>query len=349
VKAIYRKRLWGRVLILALLLVVLILSLGAALGIGSVPIRSGEILAVVLPGGDAGSELARNILLTLRMPRALLGALVGAALALAGAAMQGMFRNPLADPGLIGVSAGATLGAVLSIVFLGGLAAQLGPWVLRWITPFSAFLFALGTTWFIYGVSQRRGRVQVATMLLAGVAVNAMAGAFIGYALFRAGNEQLRNVTFWTLGSLSQAGWGEVRLILGPVLLGLVALTFYGKQLNALLLGEAEAARLGFRVERGKKVLIALAALIVGAAVAVSGTIGFLGLVVPHLVRMILGPDHRFLLPGSALLGAALLVLADLLARTLVSPSELPLGMITACLGGPFFLYLLLRNRHYLA
>jgi iron complex transport system permease protein len=235
------------------------------------------------------------------------------------------------------------------MVFLAEPAAQLGPWALRWMTPFFAFLFALGSTWFIYQVSQSRGRVQVATMLLAGVAVNAMAGAFIGYALFRAANDQLRDVTFWTLGSLAQASWAEVRLISLPVLGGLLALTLYGKQLNALLLGETEARRLGFRVERGKKILIALSALIVGAAVAVSGTIGFVGLVVPHLVRILLGPDHRFLLPGSALLGAALLVLADLLARTLVSPAELPLGMITACLGGPFFLYLLLRNRHYLA
>jgi iron complex transport system permease protein len=262
--------------------------------------------------------------------------------------MQGMFRNPLADPGLIGVSSGAAFGAVLMIVFSFLLPADTPAWFMEFAIPISAFTGAALTTLIIYRLSLVNGRVQVATMLLAGIAVGALVGAAIGYITTKATDDQLRSITFWSLGSLSQVSWSELR-VGAPLILGVaIILPFFAKAMNAMLLGDAEAARLGIRVEMTKRVLITLTSIAVGASVASAGTIGFVGLLVPHLVRLCIGPDHRFLLPASALLGATLVVLSDLLARTLTAPAELPLGTITALLGAPFFLYMLLRQKRTL-
>lgn len=279
------------------------------------------------------------VLVEIRFPRVLLAGLVGATLALCGAVLQGMFRNPLADPGLIGVSAGAGFGAALWIVLFGALGwSYLG-------LPLAAFLGGLLTVILVWRVAQSGGRVHTATLLLAGIALNSVSGAAIGLLLFLADDQQLRSITFWTLGGFGGANWALLALTAPFMLLACFGLLRLAKPLNALVLGEGEAYHLGVSVERMKRQAVALTALGVGAAVAAAGGIGFVGLVVPHLFRLFAGPDHRYLLLGSVLGGAVLTVLADLISRTVVAPAELPVGVITALVGGPFFLWLLLRYK----
>ncbi|TCD23092.1 iron ABC transporter permease [Pseudomonas sp. IC_126] len=320
-----------------------------SLALGPVSLSLGETLQAMLrllglSFGAEGTAQAELILGQIRLPRALLGMAAGAVLALAGVAMQGLFRNPLADPGLIGVSSGAALGAAMTIVggeLIGGISPLLEPYLLS----LSAFVGGLGVTALVYRLGRREGRTDVATMLLAGIALTALAGAMIGLFTYLADDSTLRTLTFWNLGSLNGASYAR----LWPLLLVTVAVMCWlprrARALNALLLGESEARHLGFDVERLKRELVFCTALGVGAAVAAAGMIGFVGLVVPHLVRLLVGPDHRLLLPASALAGGSLLLLADLLARLVLVPAELPIGIVTALLGAPFFLYLLLRGR----
>ncbi|WP_159999310.1 iron ABC transporter permease [Roseomonas sp. 18066] len=284
------------------------------------------------------------VLTVIRLPRALLAAMIGAGLGAAGAVMQGLFRNPLADPGLIGVSAGAGLGAVASIVFAAPLLALAGGRLGLWLMPLAAFAGGLGATLLITRLAQREGVTAVATLLLAGVAVNALAAALTGLLIFMADERQARDITFWTLGSIAGARWSQLPVVMVLVLAPTLALLRLARPLNALVLGEAEAFFLGLKVERVKRMATILAAIAVSAGVAFTGLIGFVGLVVPHLVRLVCGADHRLVLPLSALLGAALLVLADLAARSLAAPAELPVGVVTALLGAPFFLWLLRRG-----
>ncbi|EXJ16453.1 FecCD family ABC transporter permease [Imhoffiella purpurea] len=339
------RRRWALLALLLLMLVVALLSIA----IGPVTIPPAEVLRVVgdnlgLPVGEIAPQHAA-VIESIRLPRTLLGLLVGAALAVAGAAMQGLFRNPLADPGLIGVSAGSALAAVCVIVLgeqgLAFLTSALGPFSL----PLAAFIGGLITTLVVYRLASRDGQTSVTTLLLAGIAINALCGAGTGLLTYLADDQQLRNLTFWSMGSLGGASWSQVGSVALLIALPLIALPLLARTFNALLLGEAEAGHLGIAVQRMQRLIVALAALAVGAAVAVSGLIGFVGLVVPHLLRLAMGPDHRFLLPGAALLGGSLLLLADLLARTLVTPAELPIGILTALLGGPFFIALLMRQR----
>ncbi|MCV0397989.1 MAG: iron ABC transporter permease [Rhizobiaceae bacterium] len=296
-------------------------------------------------GDGALSARDRIIVYDIRLPRAVLGVLIGAALAVSGAVMQGLFRNPLADPGLVGVSAGAGLGAI-SIIVLG--TGVLGPVVTTlgiYALPLAAFGGGLATTILLYKVATRRGQTSVATMLLAGIALGAMAGAFSGVLVFVADDAQLRDLTFWGLGSLAGATWLKVAAA-GPIIVAaLIASPFLARSLNGLALGEATAHHLGIPVQRMKSIAIVTVAGAIGAAVAVSGGIGFVGIVVPHLLRLLIGPDNRFLLPASALLGASLLLLADAVARVIVAPAELPIGIVTAFFGAPFFLWILLRKR----
>jgi iron complex transport system permease protein len=285
------------------------------------------------------------IVYDIRLPRVVLGALVGGALAVSGAVMQGLFRNPLADPGLIGVSAGASLGAVAVIVLGGTMLAPLTAVFGTFSLPLAAFIGGLATTLVLYQVATRRGQTSVATMLLAGIALAALAMALTGVLIFMADDRQLRDLTFWQLGSLAGATWYKIGAV-GPVILAaMAAMPFLAKGLNALALGEATAGHLGISVQRLKYVAIVSVSGAVGAAVAVSGGIGFVGIVVPHLLRLLIGPDNRYLLPASALLGASLLLLADAVARTIVAPAELPIGIVTALAGAPFFLWILLRKR----
>jgi len=295
----------------------------------------------------AGTSLHAAVLWDIRLPRAVLALAVGATLGLAGAAMQGLFRNPLADPSLIGVSAGGAAGALLFMVFGGGLAGM-APVLTGLGLPLAAMLGGCLSTFGIYRLSLVGGRSHVATLLLTGIAVNALVSALVGLVVFNATDEQIRDFTFWTLGSLAHAGWRDLAVMLPLLLLLGAGLALFARPLNALVLGEAEAHHLGFRVQATKRKLVFLSAGAVSLTVALCGIIGFVGLVVPHLVRQCIGPDHRFLLPGAAVLGASLLLGADLIARGAVAYSELPVGVVTAALGAPFFLFLLTRTKKQL-
>ncbi|WP_018879738.1 iron ABC transporter permease [Thioalkalivibrio sp. ALE9] len=310
---------------------------------GAVATSPRDLLAL-LPG-TGGDEWTRYVLLEVRLPRVILGALVGAALGASGAALQGLFRNPLADPGLIGVAAGAAFAAVAVIVLGGTVLAPLVGWLGMAALPVAAFLGGLVTTLIVYRLASHQGQTAVATLLLAGIAINAIAGAGTGLLVYMADDQQLRTLTFWNMGSLAQAEWASLAVGTALVVLAFMALPLAARGLNGMMLGENVARHLGFSVHRLKLLVIVMAALAVGSAVALAGIIGFVGLVVPHILRMAIGPDHRYLLPASALGGAMLLVMADAAARVVVAPAELPIGLLTALVGGPFFLWLLLRMR----
>jgi iron complex transport system permease protein len=320
-----------------------------SLSIGAVPIGLTQVAGVLLDriGLDspwAFSATEQLVVLQIRLPRLILGALAGGGLAVSGAVMQGLFRNPLADPGLVGVSSGAALAVLLVLVVGTPVLASAPAWVAQAALAIGAFLGGAGTVGIVYRIATRAGRTSVATMLLAGIAVNALTMALVGLLIFSSDDQQLRDFTFWSLGSLSGAGWQGIVSGGGLLLVGILSAPLLARPLNAMLLGEAEARHLGVDVERLKIAVIAFATLAAGSAVALTGLIGFVGLVAPHLIRLSLGPDHRVLIPGSALLGAILLLGADLLARTVVLPAELPIGIVTALIGAPFFLWLLLRR-----
>jgi iron complex transport system permease protein len=311
--------------------------------VGAVGVPVGDVVAVIgnlLGIGDttdvpsASVTVVRNI----RLPRILLAVAVGASLGLCGAALQGVFANPLADPGLIGTSSGAALGAVFGIV------TGLGT-IGSWSTPVFAFAGALVTTALVYRIARHDGRTEVVTLVLTGIAVNAMVVAAIGYITFLADDQELRSIVFWQLGSMAAARWSSIAVGFSFLGLGLAVVPRLGRSLDLLALGEREAHHLGVDTERLRRTIMAVSALVVGAAVAVAGIIAFVGLVVPHLVRLVAGPGHRLLLPASALGGALLLVGADVVARTAVEPAELPLGVLTSAVGGVFFLWLLLVTR----
>ena len=332
----------------ALAVTVLVLALISASYGPYDKVRAGEVLQVLAQKTGLShatiDETTTNVVMDLRLPRVALAILAGAALAMAGAALQGLFRNPLADPALIGVSSGAALGAVVVIVLGGtvlhGVVDVLGVFAL----PLAALGGGVAVTFLIYNLAKIEGRTHVA--LLTGLAINALAGSAIGLMVYLATDEQLRAWTFWSLGSLSKAGWREIGAAAVLAVPAMIVLPNFARPLNALTLGEAEAHHLGVPVQHVKRWLIFLSASMVGATVAVCGTIGFLGLAAPHLVRLAFGPDHRLLLPASALLGAALLLLADIAARAGAAGfDELPIGVITALVGAPVFLALLLRAR----
>nr|WP_051741756.1 iron ABC transporter permease [Kitasatospora sp. MBT66] len=329
-------------LLTAGLAVALVVCAVLAAGTGAYRIPLGDILASfghrLGLGGHELDRVPESVLWNVRLPRVVLALLVGGSLGCAGALMQGVFGNPLAEPAVIGVSSGGAVGAVGCIVL--GLDA-LGTWT---VTA-SAFVTGLLTVFAVYAMSRSGGRSEVVTLILTGVAVNAFCGALIGLFLFTADTAAISQVTFWQLGSLSQATWGKVLGVLPFALVGLAVAPRYARSLDLLALGERPARHLGVDVERMRLVLITVVALLTAAAVAVSGIIGFVGLVVPHLLRMLAGPGHRFLLPASALAGALVLVAADLAARTLAEPAELPLGVLTALIGSPFFFWLLRRTR----
>jgi len=333
----------ARAVLLVLVAFVALASL-ASLGTGAAGVSLPEILGKWLSGQEL-SLREHVVLFDIRLPRLLTGLLVGASLAVSGAVMQGLFRNPLADPGIVGVGAGAGLGAVLAIV----LGAFLPPAILAvagmHLVALAAFFGGWATTLILYRVSTRAGRTSVATMLLAGIALGALSGALTGILVYIADDRQLRDLTFWGLGSLAGASWAKLAAAAPIMAIALLAAPMLARALNGLALGEGAAAHLGIAVQRMKTLAILTVAAATGAAVAVSGGIGFIGIVVPHLLRLVMGPDHRFLLPAAALLGAGLLVLADIIARLIIAPAELPIGIVTAVLGGPVFLWILLRRR----
>jgi iron complex transport system permease protein len=343
-----RGALQPRTLLIALSVACLLaIWLSLALGPVSLPLmdtlRAGMRLLGVPVQGD-NLQQAELILGQIRVPRTLLGLAVGAVLALSGVAMQGLFRNPLADPGLVGVSSGAALGAAIAIfagASLGGIPESIEPYLL------SIFAFAGGliVTAIVYRLGRRDGQTSVGIMLLAGVAMTALAGSIIGLFTYLADDATLRTLTFWNLGTLNGASYARLWPLLLVCVFVIGWLPRRAKALNALLLGESEARHLGIEVERLKRELVLCIALGVGAAVAAAGLIGFVGLIVPHLVRLMAGPDHRIVLPASALAGASLLLFADVFARLVLAPAELPIGIVTAFIGAPFFLFLLVRGR----
>ena len=298
--------------------------------------------ALTHSGGAVLAQHEQTVILQLRLPRLLLALLVGGLLAQCGAVMQGLFRNPLADPGITGVSTGAALGAVLCIACLPAAVAL-------WMTPIAAFIGGLAATLTVYAFSRSATYgTSVSVLLLAGIALSAFGGAAIGFLNYAADDRVLRDITLWQMGSLAGANFTNIIICATAFLLLGLVFQRQAQALNALALGEAEARYLGIAVERLKFGLIVLAAIGIGVSVAAAGIIGFVGLVVPHAVRLVTGPDHRSLLPLSALCGALLLALADLFARTQVTPAELPVGLVTALLGAPFFLSLLMRQRQKL-
>lgn len=332
---------WSAGLLLAVFLGCVLL---VSLAVGPVPLKLAEVVRALL-GLDADAR-AEAIVWHLRLPRSLMAGLIGAALGIAGALMQGLFRNPMADPGLVGVTGGAGLSAASAIVFAGWLyPAAWQPVML----PGLAFAGGLAVTLMVYRFSQVEGRTAITMLLLAGIALNAIASSGIGMMSFLSDDRQLRDITFWLLGSVAGATWGKLVLLAPFALLPILLAPWLARALDAFNLGEREAAHLGFATERVKSAVCFAVALAAGGAVAFSGIIAFIGLVVPHLVRLWLGPGHRRLLPCSALTGASLLILADTVARTIAAPAELPVGLLTALIGAPFFLALLLRQRKELA
>lgn len=341
-----RRRATGVLTALSIVLAAVVLL---ALGIGAVALSLADIFSLLMERlglGTADATLAeRAVFEAIRAPRVVLALAAGAALGASGAAVQGVFRNPLADPGLIGVSPGAALGAVSVIVLGPALFGPIDPAWRPWLLPAAAFVGGLGATFIVYVAARAEGRVIVSTMLLAGVAVGAISAAGLGWLTFLSNEEQLRTLTFWTLGSVGGATWASVfptTILIGAAVAALLGLQ---RSLNALALGESEARHLGFDPTRTAAATAMLAAIAVGAAVATCGIVGFVGLIAPHLVRLTAGPDHCIVLPGAALLGAALLVFADTIARAVVAPAELPLGVVTALVGGPFFFWLLLKDK----
>jgi iron complex transport system permease protein len=305
---------------------------GVAIAGVMLPLPAPEV-ALLHPFSLPVEDTHSTIVVRIRLPRILLGVGVGVALSTAGAVMQGFFRNPMADPSIVGVSSGAAVGAVAVIVAPVAVPFGLG-------VRGAAFVGAIVTAFAVYLIASRNGKTPVATLLLAGVAVQTVLGAIVSFLLLQSG-ESMREVVYWLMGHLDNTTWAEVAgvaLVVVPLFLVLLC---FGRDLNVLLLGEDDAASLGIEVERTKRLLLALASVVTAAAVAVSGVIGFVGLIVPHVMRLLVGPDHRTLLPTSALAGAAFLVAADTVARTAMGGTELPVGIVTAAVGAPFFLYLL--------
>ncbi len=339
-------------ILLILLSCLLLLAIVFSAGTGAMKIHPLEVISILmhkigLPAFTPIEPGHENVLWAIRLPRVILSILIGAALAVSGASIQGLFRNPLADPGLIGISAGASLSAVVMIVMvsssaiIGSLSNLAGYYTLNLVT----FLGACLTSFTVYSLARSGGKTIVTTMLLAGIAINAFCGALIGLATFYSTDSQLRNITFWLLGSLGGASWNTVAAILPFILIPVIVIPQLSKSLNALSLGESEAGHIGVEVNRLKIQVIILSTMAVGASVAVAGIIGFVGLVVPHILRIIAGPDNRFIMVASSLAGAILLCSADMISRILVAPAELPIGIITALAGTPVFIWILLKHK----
>lgn len=341
-----RERIGYRLIASSLLVLITAVLMSLSLGATGITLDAlGRVLhAYMFGASDTEPVMEQLVLLDIRLPRTLLGAFVGAALAVSGAMMQGLFRNPLADPGIIGVSSGAALAAVATIALGNSLALPLIQSFGTYALPFAAFIGGFITTALLVLIAGRHGQLMIGTLLLAGIAIGALSGALTGLIAYASDDRELRDLTLWSLGSLSGASWPKVIAILPFMAVIAVVLPRVIRALNGFLLGEAEAFHLGIDVERTKWLIIFATALSVGAAVAVAGIVGFVGIVVPHFVRLIAGPDHRFVLPCSALLGASLLLIADVIARMAVRPAELPLGVVMAAIGAPVFLHLVLRR-----
>jgi len=328
------------------LLFVLLLAVVGSVSLGSAQLSFNMVWKIIFSHLPFVPDMEREwpkaaevIVWNIRMPRIMMAILVGAALAMAGVAYQGVLRNPLADPYILGVSSGASLGAASFILFGQGLAI-LGQWTL----PLVAFVCGIGTLFIVYRLAYIAGKVQIETLLLSGVVVQAFLGAGLSLIMSISG-EKMQQILYWLMGSLTLSDWSSGVAVAPYVIVGWFVIMLFTRELNLLALGEQKAHHLGMNVERTRLIVLLAASLTAGAAVAVSGVIGFVGLIVPHIMRTLVGSDHRVLLPVSAVAGAILLIAADTLARTIMDPQELPIGVITAFLGAPFFGYLLRKRR----
>lgn len=317
----------------ALLIILLVFAIGMTAVQGAYPISLLTLIDSVL-GQRTLDAVSQHVLLDIRLPRILLAVVAGAALGVTGAAMQALFRNPLAEPGLVGLSSGASLGAVLAIILTSGGLLIIGGF---------AFLGALAATYLAYLLGMRSNNMS--GLLLAGIAINTIVFSLMGLMIVQASDVQLRDITFWNMGSLAGATWPVLWVLSPLVLIGMGLLMSRWRVLNALLLGDQVAFHLGYNLKTVRWQLLTLVALTAGPLVAVTGGIGFVGLVVPHLVRMVLGADHRWVMPASALTGALALVLSDGVSRVVMAPAELPIGLVTSLVGGPFFIWLLLKGQ----
>jgi iron complex transport system permease protein len=330
-----------RGIVLPALSILLLAAVVLATAIGSVSLPLGEVLRALASRltGAASDGSANTIIWQIRIPRVLTAIVVGGALGTAGAVFQGLLRNPMADPYIIGTSGGAALGATIALL----LPIQVSIFGFTFVSV-AAFFGALGAVLLVYNIARVGPRTPITTLLLTGFALSSILAAVMSFLMFIS-NNALRRIVLWTMGGLSGAGWEQLGVVIPAILVALAAVYALAPDLNAFLLGDEQAASLGVDVERRKLLLLGLGSWMTAAAVSVSGLVGFVGLVVPHVVRLALGPDHRLLLPASTLVGGVFLVLADLVARSLMPPAELPVGIITALVGGPFLIYLLRKSR----
>ena len=295
------------------------------------------------------NQIQENVLINIRFPRIILALLVGAGLGTAGAMLQGLFRNPLIDPGFIGVSSGAAVGAMVGIMFANTILLFVTFIEINIILPLLSILGSFLTTIIVFNISKVLGKTNIMAMLLTGIAINALSGSIIGFFVSISSDAELRSFTFWTLGGLDKAGWSVIALLILFIVLPLCISLKLREQLDIFMLGDAEASHLGVNVEKLKKIIIVLSSTVVGISVAFCGMIGFVGLVTPHLVRLFIGPKHKYLLPGSAILGAILLIFSDLISRTIIAPAQLPIGVVTSAIGSPFFIWLIVMQKKRLS
>tara|TARA_Y100000590_G_scaffold227747_1_gene257027 strand:+ start:3423 stop:4346 length:924 start_codon:yes stop_codon:yes gene_type:complete len=291
------------------------------------------------------SNIQYSVLFNIRIPRIILGCLVGMALGVSGAILQSLFRNPLVDPGFIGVSSGAAIGAMLVIMFSNLIKNFVLDIFLPYLLPIFAMIGAMTTTLLVYKISKSAHKTNVMVMLLAGIAINSLVGSIIGLLIISSNDLQLRAFTFWTLGGLDGANWQVIFIASTFILIPLVFIYFLRTKLDIFMLGDSEANNLGLNVEKFKKIIIFLSALMVGVSVSFCGMIGFIGLVTPHLIRLFIGPKHNNLLIGSSLLGALLLVFSDFIAKIIIAPAQLPISIITSLIGAPFFIWLIIEQK----
>jgi iron complex transport system permease protein len=336
-------------LLLAGLFVLLLVVTAIAITIGAAGIPLARLPAALglsaVSGDPAFAARDALVLWSVRLPRIVMAALIGLLLAASGTIMQGLFRNPLADPALVGVASGGALAAAAGVVARDQLLPRLPSDLATYLIPAAAFIGSLLTTVILHGIATWRNRTSTTVFLLGGLAIAALANAGLGLLIFIADDKQLRDITFWMLGSVGGATWSKVSMLVPFAIALLLAVPFIARGLDLLALGETEAFQMGVEVERLKRISIVLVSAMTGAAVSFAGVIGFIGIIVPHLIRLLLGPSHSGLLPASALFGAVLLLVADTVARTIAAPAEVPIGILTALVGAPFFLFLLLRQR----
>ena len=341
-----------KIIIFLILILVIIFSI-ISLTSGPIKISIKEIFYILFNQfsflGNNENELYSNIqesvLINIRFPRVILAILVGAGLGTSGAILQGLFRNPLVDPGFIGVSSGAAVGAIISIMF-GKLISNFLPHILQaFLLPILAIVGSFLTIMIVYSLSKVNGKTNVMAMLLSGVAINAIAGSVIGFFVSISSDLELRSFTFWTMGGLDNSDWFIVILVSFFTILPFLFIYKFRKEIDIFMLGDSEANNLGVNVEYLKRKIILISSTMVGISVAFCGMIGFVGLVTPHLVRLFIAPNHKYLIPGSALLGSLILVLSDFISKTIISPAQLPIGIVTSAIGAPFFVWLILSQK----